>query len=54
MLDKTEEKILRMLLNEARTSFTHMAKECGISVPSVNSRIAHLKKKEIINGQLCK
>jgi DNA-binding Lrp family transcriptional regulator len=52
MIDKTEEKIVRMLLNDARTSLTHMAKECGISVPSVNSRIAHLKKKEIINGAI--
>ena len=52
MIDKTEEKIVRMLLKEARTSLTKIAKECNISVPSVNSRIKQLKKKEIINGAI--
>ena len=52
MIDETEEKILRMLLNEARTSLTQIAKECNISVPSVDSRIKQLKKKEIINGAI--
>lgn len=52
MIDNTEEKILYLLLNEARTSLTQIAKECKISVPSVDSRIKTLKKKEIINGAI--
>ena len=41
-----------MLLLEARTSLTKIAKECNISVPSINSRIKNLKKKGIINGAI--
>ena len=41
-----------MLLCEARTSLTQIAKKCKISVPSVNARIKQLKKKEIINGAI--
>lgn len=43
-IDEINAKILRMLLCEARTSFTQIAKECKISVNSVRNRFEQLKK----------
>lgn len=41
-----------MLQNEARTSFTHMANECKITVSAVRMRYKRLWKDGIINGEV--
>ena len=41
-----------MLLNDSRTSFTEIAKECKISVSGARMRYNRLKKLGIINGEI--
>jgi DNA-binding Lrp family transcriptional regulator len=50
-IDEIDAKILKTLLNESRTSFTEIAKDCKISVPAVRMRFKHLWKTGIINGE---
>ncbi len=51
-IDETDEKILRNMLQEARTTFTEIAKECNISVGAVRTRFERLKKTGIITGSI--
>lgn len=51
-IDQTDAKILTLLLKEARTSFTQIARECGISVGAVRVRYVRLKKEGIIKGEI--
>jgi len=51
-IDEINEKILRTLLKESRTTFTEIAKECKISINSVRKRYKHLWKAGIINGAI--
>ena len=51
-IDATDEKILRTLLKESRTSFTEIAKDCKISVNSVRKRYMRLWRAGIINGAI--
>ncbi|MCW4018843.1 MAG: AsnC family transcriptional regulator [Candidatus Bathyarchaeota archaeon] len=51
-IDETDARILKRLLTEARTTFTEMAKECGISVSAVRVRFERLKKEGIITGEI--
>ena len=51
-IDGIDEKILRTLLKESRTSFTEIAKDCKISVNSVRKRYMRLRKAGIINGAI--
>ncbi|MGE5554966.1 MAG: Lrp/AsnC family transcriptional regulator [Methanocella sp.] len=51
-LDKTDATILQMLLKESRTSFTAIAKECGITVGAVRMRYKRLVREGIINGEV--
>ncbi len=48
--DETDLKILRALINDARTKLKDMAKECGISSVAVLQRIKSLKKAGVITG----
>ena len=50
-IDVIDAKILHILLNESRTSFTNIAKTCSISVGAVRMRYAKLKKTGIITGE---
>ena len=43
-IDKTDSKILNTLLIESRTSFTELAKICGISITATIRRYNRLKK----------
>ena len=43
-------KILKILLKDARTSFSGVGKECGLSSNSVRLRFERLRKTGIING----
>jgi Lrp/AsnC family transcriptional regulator for asnA, asnC and gidA len=51
-IDQTDAKILKLLLKEARTSFTEIAKECNISIGAVRVRYEKLKKEGIIKGEI--
>ncbi|MDX1813561.1 MAG: Lrp/AsnC family transcriptional regulator [Candidatus Bathyarchaeia archaeon] len=51
-IDEIDEKILRTLLKESRTSFTEIAKDCKISINSVRKRYTRLWKAGIINGAI--
>jgi Lrp/AsnC family transcriptional regulator for asnA, asnC and gidA len=50
-IDETDSIILKTLLVESRTSFTELAKICGISVTAVIRRYTRLKKTGIILGE---
>jgi Lrp/AsnC family transcriptional regulator, regulator for asnA, asnC and gidA len=49
-IDETDSKILRILIEDARTSLKEIAKKCGISSVAVLNRIKHLKKLGVITG----
>jgi Lrp/AsnC family transcriptional regulator for asnA, asnC and gidA len=49
-IDKINANILRRLLKDARTSFTELAEENGITPAAVISRYKNLKKSGIIRG----
>jgi Lrp/AsnC family transcriptional regulator for asnA, asnC and gidA len=51
-IDEIDEKILRTLLKESRTSFTEIAKDCKISINSVRKRYKRLRKAGIITGAI--
>lgn len=51
-IDEIDVTILKMLLRDARTSFTQIAEECEISVSAVKSRFERLKKRGIITGAI--
>jgi Lrp/AsnC family leucine-responsive transcriptional regulator len=51
-IDKTDVKILKLLLGESRTSFTDIAKCCGISVGAVRMRYARLKQTGVVTGEI--
>ena len=50
-IDEIDAEILRTLLQESRTSFTDLAKKCGITVAAVRMRYKRLWKEGIINGE---
>ncbi len=49
-IDETDEKILHILIEDARTSLKDIAKKCGISSVSVLNRIKRLKRLGVITG----
>ena len=51
-IDEIDAKILKTLLKESRTSFTNMAKMCGITVGAVRMRYHRLRKEGIIVGEM--
>ncbi len=51
-MDEIDAKMIRMLLNEARTTFTDIAKECKITVGAVRMRYQRLWKDGVINGEV--
>lgn len=51
-IDKTDAKILKMLIAESRTSYTDIARECKITVGAVRMRYKRLWRLGIINGQI--
>ena len=51
-IDETDVKILKTLLQEPRTSFAEIARDCGLSVPSIYKRFDLLRKSGIINGSI--
>ncbi len=51
-IDETDAKILRQLLRESRTSFTELARNCGITVGAVRMRYKKLWRIGLINGEI--
>ena len=49
-VDELDVKILRMLQNDARTSFKEIAKECNVSLDTIKNRFNKLKKNGVIRG----
>jgi DNA-binding Lrp family transcriptional regulator len=49
-LDKTDVKILKTLLSHARLSSRQIAKQCGVSIGTVLSRVKKMEKEGIIKG----
>lgn len=49
-LDETDVKILKVLTLYARLSSRQIAKQCGVSIGTVLSRIKKMEKKGIIKG----
>jgi len=49
-LDKTDVKILKVLLSDARLSSRQIAKQCGVSIGTVLSRIKKMETQGIIKG----
>jgi Lrp/AsnC family transcriptional regulator, regulator for asnA, asnC and gidA len=49
-IDEIDDKILHILIKDARTSLTEIAKQCGLSSVSVLNRIKRLKKLGVITG----
>jgi Lrp/AsnC family transcriptional regulator, regulator for asnA, asnC and gidA len=51
-IDETDERILTLLLRESRTTFTEIAKDCGISVGAIRMRYERLKRDGVITGEI--
>ena len=49
-IDQIDVKILRMLQNDARTSFKEIAKECNVTLDTIKNRFNTQKKNGIIRG----
>jgi Lrp/AsnC family transcriptional regulator, regulator for asnA, asnC and gidA len=49
-IDEVDNKILHILISDARTNLTVIGKECGISSVSALNRIKRLKKLGVITG----
>lgn len=47
-IDETDTKILRALINDARSKLLDIANECGLSSPAVKHRIDRLKTSGLI------
>jgi Lrp/AsnC family transcriptional regulator for asnA, asnC and gidA len=47
-IDELDQKIIRALQNDARTSFTDIAKSCGVSTDTVSKRFRRLRRIGVI------
>ncbi len=47
MLDEIDIKILNILSKDARTSYLHIARQCGLSGAAIHQRIAKLKNNQV-------
>ncbi|HNT60696.1 MAG TPA: AsnC family transcriptional regulator, partial [Candidatus Bilamarchaeaceae archaeon] len=50
MMDKSDLRILHLLLKDARAPLSRIAKELGVSQPAAQKRIEKLKSKGILIG----
>ena len=50
MLEETDAQILRLLSLDGRMSFTDLAKQTGLSVSAVHSRVRRLEQRGVIRG----
>lgn len=54
VLDEIDRNILRILQNDARTSYREIQDQLGISIGTIHNRIAKLKKNGVIEGYTLK
>ena len=53
-LDKTDQKILTYLIQDARMPFLEIARECGISGAAIHQRVKKMENNGVITGsRLC-
>lgn len=50
LIDETDETLLRMLQDDARTPFKEIADHCNVSTDTIKNRFNMLKKKGVIRG----
>lgn len=53
-MEETDRLILRLLARDGRTSFTDLAKETGLSVSAVHTRVKRLEQRGVIRGYAAK
>ena len=51
-LDEIDCKILQTLMQDSRTSFSKIARECNTSINKIRNRYSRLKKEGIITGEI--
>jgi DNA-binding Lrp family transcriptional regulator len=51
-IDDVDITILKALIREPRTSFAKIARDCGLSTPSIYNRFDLLKKSGVVNGSV--
>ncbi len=51
-IDEVDAKILKTLLKNARTSFSEIARDCGMSSNAIRIRFNRLEKNGIVNGSI--
>lgn len=49
-LDELDEKILKQIINNARTPFLEVARECGVSGTAIHQRVQKLTNAGVIKG----
>lgn len=49
-MEETDAEILRLLSRDGRMSFTDLAKQTGLSVSAVHSRVRRLEQRGVIRG----
>ena len=49
-IDSTDKKILRLLSENARTSYQEIARQCGMSGAAIHQRVSRLEREGIISG----
>ncbi len=49
-LDELDEKILKQIINNARTPFLEVARECGVSGAAIHQRVQKLINAGVIKG----
>lgn len=50
MIEDTDAEILRLLAQDGRMSYTDLAKQTGLSVSAVHSRVRRLEQRGVIRG----
>ena len=49
-IDKTDQKILSFLVNNARMPYLEIARECGVSGAAIHQRVKRLENNGVITG----
>ncbi len=49
-IDEIDVKIIRALQKDARTTFTDIARDCGVSTDTISKRFRKMKKADLVRG----
>ncbi|NIQ06176.1 MAG: AsnC family protein, partial [Candidatus Korarchaeota archaeon] len=47
-IDEIDVKIIRALQKDARTTFTDIARDCGVSTDTISKRFRKMKKADLV------